>query len=177
MAENRPRFPIFLHLAIGQVSAIFVCFGILGYMIYGNNVPQIITDVLPPGPLSFTIWSTILIAVLFTYPLQFFPVIQIVEGFLFDERSRGKGKFQELLESNETDQLLINNGSRHCYDAVDNSSTVASARFLSTSLFPASINDTESKKEELLSDTSSTDNLAPVYVETGCKCLCKVRKI
>ncbi|KAJ7371084.1 hypothetical protein OS493_027772 [Desmophyllum pertusum] len=46
MAENRPRFPLYLHLAIAQVSFILGSFGILGYMIYGSNVPQILTDTL-----------------------------------------------------------------------------------------------------------------------------------
>ena len=83
MADNRPRFPLYLQLAIAQVSVILGSFGILGYLIYGSNVPQIVTDTLPSGPLAQGIRVTLCIAVLFTYPLQLFPVIEIFEGLLF----------------------------------------------------------------------------------------------
>ena len=174
MAENRSRFPIYLHLAIGQVSAILGCFGILGYIIYGNNVPQIVTDVLPAKPLSFTIWCTILVGILFTYPLQLYPVIQIVEGYLFDGgRKKGRSKFQELLEASCEKDRLLNGESSQTYDSLNNSSTISSPRTLSSSIFPASVDDSE--KEELLSDNSSVVESTPVYVDRGCRCSCKVR--
>lgn len=83
MGNNRPRFKLYLHLAVAMVSMILGSFGILGYLIYGSNVPQIVTYTLPPGVLAQLIRVTLIIAVLFTYPLQLFPVIEVFEDLCF----------------------------------------------------------------------------------------------
>ena len=84
MAENRPRFPLYLHIALAQVSFILGSFGILGYMIYaGSTVPQIVTDRLQTGTVAQLVRLTLIIAVMMTYPLQLYPVIEIAESVLF----------------------------------------------------------------------------------------------
>ena len=83
MAENRPRFPLYLHIALAQVSFILGSFGILGYMIYGGTVPQIVTDKLQTGIVAQLVRFTLIIAVMMTYPLQLYPVIEIAESVLF----------------------------------------------------------------------------------------------
>ena len=83
MAENRPRFPLYLHIALAQVSFILGSFGILGYMIYGSTVPQIVTDRLQTGIVAQLVRLTLIIAVMMTYPLQLYPVIEIAESVLF----------------------------------------------------------------------------------------------
>ena len=83
MAENRPRFPLYLHIALAQVSFILGSFGILGYMIYGSTVPQIVTDRLQTGIAAQLVRLTLIIAVMMTYPLQLYPVIEIAESVLF----------------------------------------------------------------------------------------------
>ena len=83
MAENRPRFPLYLHIALAQVSFILGSFGILGYMIYGSTVPQIVTDKLQTGIVAQLVRLTLIIAVMMTYPLQLYPVIEIAESVLF----------------------------------------------------------------------------------------------
>ena len=83
MAENRPRFPLYLHIALAQVSFILGSFGILGYMIYGRTVPQIVTDRLQTGIVAQLVRLTLIIAVMMTYPLQLYPVIEIAESVLF----------------------------------------------------------------------------------------------
>ena len=91
MAENRPRFPLYLHIALAQVSFILGSFGILGYMIYGNTVPQIVTDKLQTGIVAQLVRFTLIIAVMMTYPLQLYPVIEIAESVLFTKiRSKSK---------------------------------------------------------------------------------------
>ena len=37
MAENRHRFPLYLHFAIGGLSMILAFFGLLGYAVYGDR--------------------------------------------------------------------------------------------------------------------------------------------
>ena len=83
MAENRHRFPLYLHFAIGTLSVILGCFGILGYVVYGEEVNQIVTESFPSGVLIQVVRCLLCFAILLTYPLQIFPVIEIVEGWLF----------------------------------------------------------------------------------------------
>ena len=83
MAENRPRFPLYLHLTLAVVSSILGSFGMLGYMIYGSGVPQIVTDTLGTHILAQLVRITLIIAVLMTYPLQLYPVIEIAESVFF----------------------------------------------------------------------------------------------
>ena len=83
MAENRHRFPLYLHFAIGTLSVILGCFGILGYVVYGEEVNQIVTESFPSGVLIQVVRCLLCFAILLTYPLQIFPVIEIIEGWLF----------------------------------------------------------------------------------------------
>lgn len=98
MAENRPRFPLYLHLALGIVSTILGSFGMLGYLIYGSNVPQIVTDRLETGVLTQLVRITLIIAVLMTYPLQLYPVIEIAESICFTKvHSKSKSHLSEII--------------------------------------------------------------------------------
>lgn len=83
MAENRHRFPLYLHFAVGSLSVILGCFGILGYTVYGEEVNQIVTESFPSGVLIQVVRCLLCFAILLTYPLQVFPVIEIIEGWLF----------------------------------------------------------------------------------------------
>lgn len=83
MAENRHRFPLYLHFAVGSLSVILGCFGILGYTVYGEEVDQIVTESFPSGVLIQVVRCLLCFAILLTYPLQVFPVIEIIEGWLF----------------------------------------------------------------------------------------------
>lgn len=88
MAENRHRFPLYLHFAIGGLSVILACFGLLGYAVYGEGVEQIVTESFPDGVLILVVRCLLCFAILLTYPLQIFPVIEIVEGWLFKPETR-----------------------------------------------------------------------------------------
>lgn len=88
MAENRHRFPLYLHFAVGGLSVILACFGVLGYTVYGQEVAQIVTESFPPGVLILVVRCLLCFAILLTYPLQIFPVIEIVEGWLFKPETR-----------------------------------------------------------------------------------------
>lgn len=83
MAESKHRFPLYLHFAIGGLSIILACFGMLGYLVYGEGVNQIVTDSFPPGTIILIVRCLLCFAILLTYPLQIFPIIEIVESWLF----------------------------------------------------------------------------------------------
>ncbi|XP_046855366.1 amino acid transporter AVT3B-like [Xenia sp. Carnegie-2017] len=88
MEENRRNFTKYLHGAIFLISLILGSFGILGYIHFADGVDQVISDNLSYGTLSIIVQIMLCIGILFTYPLQIFPVIEIVENFLFQETKR-----------------------------------------------------------------------------------------
>ena len=86
MKENRPNFRKYLHGAILLVSIILGTFGIFGYIHFSDKVEQVISDNLPYGTLSIVIQITLCIGILFTFPLQMFPVVQIAENVFFNKK-------------------------------------------------------------------------------------------
>ena len=120
MAENRHRFPMYLHFAVGSLSVILGCFGVLGYTVYGEDVNQIVTESFPSGLLIQVVRCLLCFAILLTYPLQVFPVIEIIEGWLFDsdcntstvESSNSESKFSVNNVSVEISQGLASESSR-----------------------------------------------------------------
>ncbi|XP_078589060.1 uncharacterized protein LOC144869546 [Branchiostoma floridae x Branchiostoma japonicum] len=84
MEGNRHNFSRFLHTALFLVSLILGCFGVVGYLRYGTNVQQMISQNLPTGSvIAQTVNLTLCIGVAFTYPMQLVPVVEIIEGWLF----------------------------------------------------------------------------------------------
>ena len=75
---------MYLHFAVGTLSVILGCFGLLGYLVYGEGVNQIVTESFPSGLLIQIVRCLLCFAILLTYPLQIFPVIEIIEGWLFN---------------------------------------------------------------------------------------------
>ena len=58
----------------------------LEYLSTGNGVSQMLNQNLPVGnPLSIAVNVTICLGILLTFPLQLFPVIEIMEKYLFTE--------------------------------------------------------------------------------------------
>ena len=98
MKENRKNFRKYLHGAILLVSIILGTFGIFGYIHFTDSVEQLISDNLPYGTLSIIVQITLCVGILFTYPLQIFPVVQIAENFLFKE-TKERSTFTASLNS------------------------------------------------------------------------------
>ena len=58
-------------------------FGAFGYLRYGTDVPQLLVlAITQHTPLSLLVDATLLVSVVFTFPLQCFPVIEILEGYI-----------------------------------------------------------------------------------------------
>ena len=106
MAENRHRFPLYLHLTIILVSLILGGFGILGYFVYGSAVAQIVTESMPSGILIQIVRGLLCFAILFTYPLQLFPIVRIIESCLFPAvKERDNVSVKSVLESRSRNAL------------------------------------------------------------------------
>lgn len=73
-----------LHTAIIFTTGFLGSFGIVGLLRFGKNgVDQIATENLPDNsPLTTAITSALIFAILFTFPLQIFPVIQCTEKWI-----------------------------------------------------------------------------------------------
>ncbi|WAQ95755.1 AVT3-like protein [Mya arenaria] len=86
MVGNRHLFTWFLHGAVGVLTIILGVFGILGYLTFGQDVQQMLNKNLPPGEfLGIFVNVGICVGIMLTYPLQIFPVIEIIERYLFLE--------------------------------------------------------------------------------------------
>jgi len=129
MGSNRPRFPLYLHLTLCQVSVILGSFGILGYLVYGSDVPQIVTNTLTKDIFSQLIRVTLIVAVLFTYPLQLVPVVRITESLVFGKKGKKKkSHLSELvaghsLNKKDAEGYLSSNSIQENQDNYDNENT------------------------------------------------------
>ena len=87
MAENRARYPCYMHISLALLSTILGSFGTLGYLRYGDETNQIVTENLEGTAIVISLRCLLFFGVLFTYPLQIYPVIQIFEGLIFGPNS------------------------------------------------------------------------------------------
>lgn len=86
MEGNRHNFNRFLHGAILVLSLVLGGFGTLGYMRFGDNLHQMLNTNIPPSSwMSFFVNICVIIGVVFTFPLQIYPVIELLEIALFSE--------------------------------------------------------------------------------------------
>lgn len=86
MEGNRSLYPVLLYGALLLFTGIYCFMGVIGYLKYGNNVGQVLIWSLAghTNPIVILmINATICIGVLFTYPLQNFVAVEIVEGIIF----------------------------------------------------------------------------------------------
>ncbi|CAH1259170.1 uncharacterized protein [Branchiostoma lanceolatum] len=114
MEGNRHNFSKFLRTALFLVSLILGCFGVVGYLRFGDNVQQMISQNLPTGSvIAQTVNMTLCIGVAFTYPMQLVPVVEIIEGWLF---APGKccgptfdsnGRSGSVQSNSQSDPLLL----------------------------------------------------------------------
>eukprot|EP01059_Diplonema_ambulator_P004534 TRINITY_DN14249_c0_g1_i1.p1 TRINITY_DN14249_c0_g1~~TRINITY_DN14249_c0_g1_i1.p1 ORF type:complete len:468 (+),score=89.49 TRINITY_DN14249_c0_g1_i1:35-1405(+) len=86
--RDKSRFPSLLIISFVIISFLYVTFGLVGYLAYASTLTNSITDVVPSGWLSGVVRLGMAVAILLTYPLQFFPAVQIIEGWMFERRSR-----------------------------------------------------------------------------------------
>lgn len=132
MVGCRHLFPKYLHANIYLIFFVLCSFGILGYLSFGDKVNQIIVlEIEQHTVLSILVDITLIISVLFTYPLQCYPVIEIVESYVFRHKvSRGRTSAQGMTEEmGEREQLVRSSSLELSVSEVTNSSippTVAS---------------------------------------------------
>jgi len=115
MAENRHRYPRFLHITVVFLTMIFGSFGIVGYLAYGEKTCQILTANLTGG-IAIVLQCLIFVGVLFTYPLQIYPCIQITESVVISIRKwRATRKCKQMIN---TEKQTLKDGMVDSYNSI-----------------------------------------------------------
>uniref|UniRef100_A0A804Q924 Amino acid transporter transmembrane domain-containing protein n=1 Tax=Zea mays TaxID=4577 RepID=A0A804Q924_MAIZE len=78
MADRR-KFRSVLSQAVAAIIAVYVCFGVCGYLAYGEATKDIITLNLPNNWSSAAVKVGLCIALAFTFPVMMHPIHEIVE--------------------------------------------------------------------------------------------------
>ncbi|XP_033743181.1 uncharacterized protein LOC117329364 [Pecten maximus] len=110
MEGNRHNFNSFLHGAVGVLTLILGTFGIMGYIIFGDDVQQMLNLNIPSTEwVSFAVNIGVCVGVLLTFPLQIYPVIELIEIIIFSEGSicGPKHKKDRLLQEEDTEESLL----------------------------------------------------------------------
>ncbi|XP_071483203.1 proton-coupled amino acid transporter 1-like [Diadema antillarum] len=154
MEGNRHLYPLLLHLNVLFFTALMASIGIMGYLYYGANVEQVITWSLPlSDPLTLAVNITLVIAVIFTFPLQVFPIIEILEQITFGP---GRCLGPPAVQMEEADDSGYGNGS---------SESDASGQCLGPSLDRELINDSDSDEEAYYANNENKPLVTPTEDE------------
>ncbi len=94
MEGNRHKFSSFLHGVVCVLSFILGGFGMLGYLRFGSEVNQMLNTNIPATTwIAVAVNICVLIGVLLTFPMQMYPVTEMIEILLF---SHGKFCFHMI---------------------------------------------------------------------------------
>ena len=74
---ERKQFSVLYKRVILCIVGFYAVFGITCWMAFGNNVNTVLTTSLPEGSLATTVQLAYSVAVIFTFPLQNFPALEI----------------------------------------------------------------------------------------------------
>lgn len=75
--HDRERFPTVYMRVILSIIAFYTVFAMTCWMSFGDNVRTVLTTSLPAGTLATSVQFAYSIAVVFTFPLQNFPCLEI----------------------------------------------------------------------------------------------------
>ncbi|KAL6839059.1 hypothetical protein ACP4OV_031113 [Aristida adscensionis] len=99
MAE-RKKFRWVVSQAVAGIVTVYACFGVCGYLAYGEATKDIITLNLPNNWSSIAVKVGLCIALAFTFPVMMHPIHEIVEA-----RFRSSGCFQKISHAHGAEWL------------------------------------------------------------------------
>lgn len=97
--EDRNRFPSVYRQVILGIISFYSVFGIFCWLSFGDDVRTILTTSLPEGTMATTVQIAYSIAVIFTFPLQNFPSLEIACRSIASAMQSTCGKSTSLLQS------------------------------------------------------------------------------
>lgn len=80
--DAKHRFPALFVRTLALIIGIYIVFGLLNWLAYGDQVNAVLTVNMPCGGLKTSVQLTYTLAVIFTFPLQLFPAIQTARSVL-----------------------------------------------------------------------------------------------
>lgn len=89
--DYRSRFKFIFSLSIFAMTALYILFGVCGYLSFGQETHAIITLNLPTGPMPMMVKGCLCFSLFFTYPIMMFPVVEILERRLGTANNYCKG--------------------------------------------------------------------------------------
>ncbi|XP_076459165.1 uncharacterized protein LOC143292600 [Babylonia areolata] len=106
MEGNRHNFISFLYGAVAVLTLVLGCFGVMGYLNFGEGVEQMINANIPTSHwLGLAVNACLCIGVVLTFPLMMYPVVEMAEVYLFgDGRICGPGS--ERVKTKDYQSLL-----------------------------------------------------------------------
>lgn len=84
ITENKKIYPKIVIACIGTCCSVFIIFSIFCITAWGKDLDTpLVTDRLPQGALTYLIKIFFMIMLVFSYPLQMYPVHIIIENMLY----------------------------------------------------------------------------------------------
>ncbi|KAL3915704.1 MAG: hypothetical protein SGILL_005521, partial [Bacillariaceae sp.] len=96
--EDRKKFPEVYQKVIFCIISFYTFFGIICWMSFGDDVKTVMTTSLPEGTLATTVQLAYSIAVIFTFPLQNFPSLEIATSSIASSMHKTCGDTTSLLQ-------------------------------------------------------------------------------
>lgn len=93
--ESEKRFPEVYYQTISSIVLFYSFFGFICWKAFGDDVSTVLTTSLPDGTLATTVQLAYSVAVIFTFPLQIFPALEIVVHLVEQRQLLGHDR-QEL---------------------------------------------------------------------------------
>mmetsp|Transcript_8527 Transcript_8527/g.21312 ORF Transcript_8527/g.21312 Transcript_8527/m.21312 type:complete len:561 (+) Transcript_8527:126-1808(+) len=105
--EDRKKFPqVYMRVILGIIS-FYSFFGIICWMSFGDEVKTVMTTSLPEGTLATTVQLAYSIAVIFTFPLQNFPSLEIATRSIATSMNKTCGSSTSLLQQRNVIASLL----------------------------------------------------------------------
>eukprot|EP01104_Vermistella_antarctica_P001879 TRINITY_DN1200_c0_g1_i3.p1 TRINITY_DN1200_c0_g1~~TRINITY_DN1200_c0_g1_i3.p1 ORF type:complete len:634 (-),score=151.85 TRINITY_DN1200_c0_g1_i3:61-1962(-) len=80
------RFHFVLDITLVMMNVLFISFGLVGYLTFAGDTQSIITANLPDGVTTNAVRVSLILAILFTYPIQLFPVSEALESMILPRK-------------------------------------------------------------------------------------------
>eukprot|EP00956_Cyclotella_meneghiniana_P027052 scaffold59883_cov66-Cyclotella_meneghiniana.AAC.5 len=98
--SDRKKFPILYPKVITSIVCFYCFYSIFCWMAFGDDVRTVMTTSLPPGTMATTIQLAYSFAVIFTFPLQNYPSLEIVR------RSVDRFQGEKAVQSQQQDSII-----------------------------------------------------------------------
>ena len=100
--EDRKRFPSVYQNVILSIICFYCIFGMCCWVSFGDDVRTVMTTSLPSGTLATSVQLAYSTAVIFTFPLQNFPALEIATRSIGSLLDNAKGKHVSYLQNRNT---------------------------------------------------------------------------